>query len=122
MDITTAFPSRWLTAAGDVGTQTLQYTIRNATMEVMAGRDGSGDVEKPVVWFNDTDKGLVLNKTNSSTIANVLGVDTDRWAGHRLELFTITTSYGAGIRVRVLTTPTPAQPQGQVELNDDINF
>lgn len=42
--------------------------------------------EKPVLYFKNTKKGLVLNRTNAATIANLHGTETDGWVGQRIRL------------------------------------
>lgn len=74
------YPSRWLAAAEipDVG-QTV--TVRRIQLEEI------GDGEKWVLYFEELNKGLVLNKTNSQTIASLYGDDTDDWEGNQITLF-----------------------------------
>jgi len=90
MKMSDAFPSKWLTAAelededGNPADQTL--TIREAVMEEME-IPGKDPVEKPVVYFEEIDKGLVLNKTNGKSIAGMYGNDTEDWAGERVTLY-----------------------------------
>lgn len=42
---------------------------------------------KPVLYFRETEKGLVLNKTNASTISGLYGPETDEWGGKKIALF-----------------------------------
>ena len=48
---------------------------------------------RPVAFFRDHQKGLVLNKTNATTIAAVHGDETDNWIGKELEIFPTTTEF-----------------------------
>ncbi len=79
------FPSRFLKAADiDDGADTV-LTIDSLKMETLGqGRDAQ---EKWVVFFKETPKGLVLNKTNTNVIAKLYGDDTDEWAGCKIALF-----------------------------------
>src|SRR6266404_2681926 len=43
--------------------------------------------EKPVVYFQEIQKGFVLNKTNWSLIARQHGDESDEWPGHKITLF-----------------------------------
>lgn len=57
------------------------------TIEEIRIEEINGDT-KPVVYFEGFEQGLVLNKTNANTIAQVLGDDdTDNWVGGRVTLF-----------------------------------
>jgi len=82
--------------ADDIGDKIPTVTIKEVTQETM--QDGE---KKPVVWFVDRSKGLVLNKTNSRNLTSAIGsTKTDDWAGTEIELYTVETSMGPGLRVR----------------------
>lgn len=99
MDIRSAFPGKNLKAA-DLGGKTKIVTIESVSMQQV------GDDHKPVMQFSDCDQGLVLNLTNSNTISDIFGADTDEWAGGRLELYETQVQFGAkmvsAIRVRMV--------------------
>jgi hypothetical protein len=130
MRISEAFPSRYLRAA-DVKVATV-CTIRGVVMEQLM--DGKS---KPVIYFNNAQKGLVLNKTNASRIADVLGDDTSSWLGKEVMLDVETVPFRGeavpAIRVRVGRGAgvSPLSPQVQIreaqkpldeQLGDDIPF
>jgi hypothetical protein len=54
---------------------------------------GQEKVRKGVVEFNEYDRGLVLNKTNSRMIASIHGAQTDQWKGKKLVLYRSETSF-----------------------------
>lgn len=58
--------------------------------EVGVGRDAK---EKLVVYFEEEDKGLPLNKTNAEELAEAFGDDTDGWLGHQCRLYQSTTQF-----------------------------
>lgn len=143
MDISTAFPSKFLKAA-DLQGKTYKLLIKGVEME-----DIGGD-HQPVLYFMKTDKGVVLNKTNTNAIASVYGYETNVWTGKEVEIFPATTMFKGQtvpcIRIRVVppaaaagTLPgqaapapgngavaTPAAPAaalgGLTELDDSIPF
>jgi hypothetical protein len=81
MDINNAFPSRWLKAENISG-PTLA-TIKSVVLEEMSDE---GD-KKPVVYFQETELGLVLNKTNANMIALVCkSGNTDDWITKKIGL------------------------------------
>lgn len=82
MNLNEMYPSRFLKAA-DVE-QGLTLTISHVMMETM-GMPGDQQ-EKPVVYFTDDLRGLVLNKTNAGIIGEMYGPDTDAWVGQQLQL------------------------------------
>jgi len=82
MRLTDLFPSRFFKA--DDVTNPVILTIAAVSQEVM----GEGQEEKPVVYFEDHQKCLALNKTNAERIANLVGSDTvEDWYGAKVELF-----------------------------------
>lgn len=109
------FPSRFLKSQ-DIGDSDLVLTIDRVVVEPL----GFGEVQekKPVVYFVETDKGLVLNKTNAFTIANLNGEDYSSWTGNRISLYSTEVSFQGttmmGIRIR-MRTPGQGPGSSQVE-------
>lgn len=103
MKINEMFTSQWLRAADVDGladdNDNAKLTIDNIKMETV------GDNEKPVVYFQEVDTGLVLNKTNANTLASLFGNDTDAWIGKAVYLFTTEVDFQGkqvlSIRVRM---------------------
>ena len=66
--------------------------------------EGGGSQKKPVVFFEGTEKSLVLNKTNMATIVSLYGTKVQNWIGKRITLYPTTTKFGRetvdAIRVR----------------------
>ncbi len=101
------FPSKWL-AAGDLDDADLTVTITGCSEEQVTPAD-----RKWVLWFDETDKGMVLNKTNSKMIAQLLlSDDTDEWIGRQIILFPTQVDFQGdqvdAIRVR---KKLPAKPK-----------
>jgi len=80
MQISSAFPSNYVKAADLKGNNVIVVMAR-VEMEKI------GNDEKPVLYFQGKDKGLVLNRTNSNNISLLYGDDTDDWAGREIVLF-----------------------------------
>lgn len=80
------FPSRWL-GASDLQGQDYTLVVRRVTIEELKQGSKTDATAKPVVWFNDVQKGMVLNKTNAVVIARLYGDDTDGWAGKPVTLY-----------------------------------
>ena len=81
MKIMGAFPSKYLSAA-DLQDKPHTLVMSRVEMETIGGDD-----KKPVLYFSKSQKGLVLNKTNSKQIAAQYGDDTDEWEGKPIVLF-----------------------------------
>lgn len=54
---------------------------------------GAEKVKKGVVLFREFDRGLVLNKTNSRTIAGLYGSNTDEWIDEQITIYRSETSF-----------------------------
>jgi hypothetical protein len=83
MKVDEMFPSKYLKAS-DAESGPI-VTMKNCTWETLKNRDEE-DEEKPVLYFEEYEKGLVLNRTNAKTIQNLYGDDTAEWAGKRVQL------------------------------------
>jgi hypothetical protein len=84
---------------------------------------GNGQtVEKPVVYFKETKKGVVLCKTLAYQVADILGsTDTSTWAGQQITLVPDTLMVAGKprsvIRARKVDYPTfpiPPSPLGAI--------
>lgn len=124
MNINNAFPSKYL-KSGDIPEDAdLVLTIR----EVISENVGQGEEaeQKPIVYFQEQEKGLVLNKTNATAIANLYGPETDGWTGKRIGLFATEVDFAGkqtlALRVRlkaprtapVVVTGSDASPLPEV--------
>jgi hypothetical protein len=104
-DIRNLFPKKYLDEPA-LGGRPRQVRIASVAVEQL-GNDPPE--HKPVLHFAGLALGLVLNKTNSATIAATLGFDTDRWLGATLELRSEMVQFRGqfkpAIRVRVVSSP-----------------
>ena len=73
--------------ADDLKGRTAKYTIVDCTAEVV------GEDKRLVLAFSDTDRPLVLNKTNANSLAELYGPETGGWEGKAIKLVPSTTSY-----------------------------
>jgi hypothetical protein len=107
--ISSMFPSRYLKPS-DIGEVDLVLTIEAITIEDI-GRSDHKD-SKVLVHFKETEKALVLNKTNALTIAHLYGEQTGGWVGKRISLYITEVSFQGtpmlGIRIR-MRVPSPQQ-------------
>jgi hypothetical protein len=100
--------TRFLTKA-DVNTG-LVVTIDRVEMENVAPPGQRSD-QRPVLYFEDGTKPLVLNSTNGRLIAEALGTsETEEWSGQQIEVYhdpnvTFAGKVTGGIRVRTGTNP-----------------
>lgn len=92
----------------DLRGQRRTVTIDRVAEETLG--QGADAEDKLVVYFREKDtKGLVLNRVNSESIAELAGDDdTDSWGGTRIELYPSRTEY-QGKRVPCIRIDTPSQ-------------
>ena len=111
MNINEAFPSTFLKAA-DLKGQAVRVRMTNVEMQDV------GDGEKPILFFEGKERGLVLNKTNSSMLSDLFGEETAAWAGQIIEVYPDKTSFQGKIvdclRVRGIAPP-PVETDGEAE-------
>jgi len=110
MRISDEFPSRYLKAA-DLQGREVKVTMERVEKEKL------GDDMKLALYFKGKEKAMILNKTNSNTIADAYGDDTDDWENQPLILFSVMVDFqgkvGPAIRLRAPTArdrkPAPRQ-------------
>lgn len=105
------FPNQFLSAVEFKG-RDVTLTIKSISKSDLQLK-GGGKQRKPVITFEETDKKLVLNVTNSDSIAQLYGFQAADWVGKRITLFPTTATFGRdtvdAIRVREVVPP----PKGQ---------
>jgi arabinogalactan endo-1,4-beta-galactosidase len=98
VNINTLYPSQYLKAA-DLQGKAVTVAIKAVIMEKI------GSDVKPVLYFQNKEKGMVLNKTNGMTIAQAYGPDTENWTGGSIVVFPAYVDFQGkqveGLRVRI---------------------
>jgi hypothetical protein len=141
MRMSDAYPSKYLKAADLQGQQVTVVIDRTEFEDI----DGKGK-HKPVVYFRGKEKGIVLNKTNSTTISDAYGDESDDWVGKPLLLYDTKVTFEGklvdALRVKIprrapaaATKPVeragpprhteinpPPHTDAPVEIDDDIPF
>ena len=121
--ISDAFPSNYLKAA-DLNNRTVKVAIDKVIFEEI----GQEKHKKPVMYFADVKKGLVLNKTNATTIGALYGQEFEGWTGEEIELFSMMVPFNGqnvpAIRVRAVTEPGEAIPErpNRADFNDPLGI
>jgi hypothetical protein len=126
MDTSNLFPSKYLKASDlEAGPQTVDI-LELALEEVGQGKDAE---TKPVVYFQDRKKGLVLNVTNLRTIDEAYTTNSDAWVGKPVELFSTETDFQGKrvpcVRVRIPKAPSADEltgGSGPADLDDEVPF
>lgn len=110
------YPSKYLKAddVEEFGGE-VNVTIKTVRLEEMQDNEGAKE-DKPVLYFNQHAKGMVLNKTNADRISAVYGDESEEWRGKSITLYTEqVTAFGKttnAIRVRIAKKPVVPVPAG----------
>ena len=72
--------------AADFIGKNLKATISGVEIRHYEANDGKPASDKPVLSFAGKEKGLVLNATNTKTLINAYGSDSDGWINHEVGL------------------------------------
>lgn len=122
MNINDAFPSNYLKAS-DLKGQLVTVLMSDVRWEKL------GDDDKPVLYFEGKEKGLVLNKTNANNIAGLYGPETSDWLGKAITLVESMVDFQGrsmpAIRVRAparnARPASPNAPLNQTRQSDERN-
>ena len=98
------FPGKYIRSTEFNG-KDVTLTITAVVLEDLPD-DKGGNKKRGIVSFKETPKALVINRTNATSIKNMFGPETDKWAGRRITLFAapftdpFTGELGTAVRVR----------------------
>lgn len=67
-----------------------------------------GNRKMPAVYFQGMPKPLGLNKTNAKKLIELFTHESNNWIGQQVQLYTVTTERGDGIRIRAAIAQAPA--------------
>jgi hypothetical protein len=123
-DFNNQFGSKWFKAI-DLNGQVVQLKIGKVENVYVKEKDGSTR-EKMAIYFNGVDKPLILNPTNANRLAGAFGKAPNGWFGKTVEVYSETTTFGEGVRLRPLK-PRDASPISSgrsidPEMDDPIPF
>ena len=80
------FPSKYIRGA-DLAGKDVTVTVKRIEKGAELVKAGGEIERKPVMHFAETEKMLVLNKTNMRTIAGLYGKPVADWLGKKIVLF-----------------------------------
>jgi hypothetical protein len=117
------FPRKYL--SGSEVPAPFKATIDHVCIEEV----GQANDKKPVLYFREDRKPMILNKTNGNTIALKFGGDTDDWAGAAIIVYTTPVADPSGKTVEGLRVRFPAAKTGHVvqepaenDMDDSVPF
>ena len=107
--------SKYLKAADF--TEPVKLTVKRFAVERMDNGD-----EITVLYFMEREKGLVLNKTNITTLENEFGEDSGEALGKQLVLFLVDTTKKDGTPCKGMRLRAPKQAvKKPVTVDEDMN-
>lgn len=107
-----------LIGAWDLDGRDVTLTIRK--VEAKKLKSAKGEETKPIVYFERTNKGFVLNVTNREIVAGLYGYKTSAWIGKQITIYPTQTSVGGKVVDTIRVRPTV--PKGkQSESIDDTH-
>ena len=113
MDMSEVFSSETISAS-DLKGRPVTLTI--AGVAVVEFDDG----RKPKIEFRETDKTMIVNKTNTNTIIDIHGADSDGWIGKKITLIPTQTDFQGKqvpcIRVQLPATQVAADADGSADI------
>ena len=96
------FPNRFVKAEDLVNDKIV--TIESVVIESVYNPGEHVAKDHPIVYFHNATKGMLLNKTNWNSIAELYGDDTDGWIGKKVVLF-----------AKEVSTPDGPQPAVRIK-------
>jgi hypothetical protein len=113
-EIDKAYGSRFLGVV-DVGDKKIRTKITKVRMEEVKNRDTGKSEKKPLVYFENIDKPLILIKTNKDTLVAAFGEAPASWLGATVGIFVdpsvmFSGKRTGGVRLRALLPAPAAKP------------
>jgi len=90
MKVTEAFQGNYIDALC-VSDNDAKLTIKSVSAPNSVKSADGKIIDRPIVYFEETDKGLILNKTNAKSIGLRHGNEMDNWSGKQITLYATTT-------------------------------
>ena len=109
MNVNDMFPKKYASGL-DLQGRAVNVTIAGISKEHMHP-PGAGTVEKFVLYFMETSRGVVLTKTLATQIAEATGcLDTDQWTGKRVTLYPEEIKVAGTVRVVIRARAAAEKP------------
>jgi hypothetical protein len=106
------FPHTYLRAVDF--TQPTTVTILRVQQEEMENKEGEKET-KPVIYFAEYEKGMVLNITNANILSEMYGKDYSQWTGAKVTLITpLVTAFGKTQPALRFSQDAPAQSRQEM--------
>jgi len=105
-----ALPGRYL--SGDDLDDEVIVTIDRVVMESFRDPRTRVETRKPVMYFQRAKRGLIVNRTNWRTVADLYGDESDNWTGKRIVLApAMVDAYGKQTKAVRVRSTRPTEPR-----------
>lgn len=85
MDYRAAFKGEYIKAVElEMGRE---VTMRIAAWRIVKLENEKGVSDRLTLWFDATERGMVVNRTNAECIAAMFGAEMDGWIGKRITIY-----------------------------------
>lgn len=116
MKISELFPRKYATGE-DLAGKTPTLIISRVVLESMHPQPGKPAENKPVIYFEKATKGIILTAPLARQLAALLGDDTEKWTGKRVQLFTEAIRVAGQERTAIRARQAP---NGPTETPDEL--
>lgn len=116
MKLSSMFPRRYATG-DDLQGKSFTLTITHVNREKMRPQPGAPEVDRWVLYFKETKKGVVLSRTLAYQVAEILGSEeTDNWVGKAITIYPqpIQVAGKAVTAIRARRAPRPTESASSV--------
>ena len=86
MKISEIYPKKYANGE-DLKGKPFTFTVSRVEFEALHPQPGAPAINKPVLYFAETSKGIILGPTLARQAAAILGDDTDQWPGKRITIY-----------------------------------
>ncbi len=105
-----ALPGRYL--SGDDLDEEVIVTIDRVVMKSFRDPRTRVETRKPVMYFQRAKRGLIVNRTNWRTVADLYGDESDNWTGKRIVLApAMVDAYGKQTKAVRVRPTRPTEPR-----------
>lgn len=114
MDMISDFPGRFFKGVEQRGKKPLTLTIKDVVKEEM----DDGKI-KPVLYFEEDERGLVLNVTNRTDLIDRFDRKSADWLGKKITLISQRVQGPNGMTDGIRFAPPTEDPQDEIPFGDD---
>ena len=87
MKLNNMFPRKYAIGA-DLNGQSVTVTVKSLSIDKLSPHPGQPPMDRFILFFDETQKGVILSRTLAEQIASILhSDDTEKWIGKKIMLY-----------------------------------